>query len=311
MFEPSYIRLWREGILQERTRQAVEMLRDCAICPRECHVDRLAGERGFCETGRRAIVSSFNAHFGEEAPLVGTSGSGTIFFGACNLLCTFCQNYEISHLREGVEVEPVQLAAMMLRLGKNGCHNINFVTPTHVVPQILEGLVVAVENGLRVPLVYNSGGYDKVETLRLLDGVFDIYMPDFKFWDADQAMKFCGAPDYRERATEALREMHRQVGDLELDERNIALRGLLVRHLVMPDDAAHSEEVMRFLAGEISPETYVNIMDQYRPCGEAHKDPSINRRITAAEYEQAVDSARRAGLKRLDSRQRGRRVLFF
>jgi putative pyruvate formate lyase activating enzyme len=311
MFEPSYIRLCREGLLQERALQAVEMLRDCTLCPRECHVDRLAGERGFCETGRRAIVSSFNAHFGEEAPLVGSSGSGTIFFSACNLLCTFCQNYEISHLREGAEVEPVQLAAMMLRLAKSGCHNVNFVTPTHVVPQILEGLVVAAGNGLRVPLVYNSGGYDKVETLRLLDGVFDIYMPDFKFWDADQATKFCRAPDYREIARAAVGEMHRQVGDLETDKRGVALKGLLVRHLVMPNDAARSEDVMRFLADEISTETYVNVMDQYRPCGEAHKDPSISRRITPEEYERALDAARRAGLTRLDSRQRGRRVLFF
>jgi putative pyruvate formate lyase activating enzyme len=309
--DPSYLRLYREGKLQERALQAVEQLRDCAICPRECHVDRLSGERGVCETGRKAIVSSFNAHFGEEAPLVGSSGSGTIFFSACNLLCTFCQNYEISHLREGVEVEPVQLAAMMLRLAKSGCHNINFVTPTHVVPQILEGLVVAVENGLQVPLVYNSGGYDRVETLRILDGVFDIYMPDFKFWDADTAMKFCSAPDYREIAKAAIREMHRQVGDLEMDGKGVALKGLLVRHLVMPNDVAHSAEVLRFLAKEISPDTYVNVMDQYRPCGKASKDPSINRRITAEEFERAMDWARQAGLTRLDSRQRARRILFF
>ena len=310
MFEPSYIRLYREGKLQARALEAVEWLRDCAICPRECHVDRLSGERGVCETGRMAMVSSFNAHYGEEAPLVGSSGSGTIFFSACNLLCTFCQNYEISHLREGVEVEPVQMAAMMLHLAKSGCHNINFVTPTHVVPQILEGLVVAVENGLRIPLVYNSGGYDKVETLRMLDGVIDIYMPDFKFWDAEAAMKFCNAPDYRELAKAAMKEMHRQVGDLEMDEKGVAFRGLLVRHLVMPNDAARSKEVLRFLAEEISPNTYVNVMDQYRPCGKASGDPSINRRITAEEFEQALDWAKKAGLTRLDSRQRAQRIFF-
>ncbi len=285
------------------------MLRDCALCPRECRVDRISGERGVCETGRMAMVSSFNAHYGEEAPLVGSSGSGTIFISACNLLCTFCQNFEISHLREGAEVEPGQLAAMMLRLAKNGCHNINFVTPTHVVPQILESLVVAVENGLRVPLVYNSGGYDKVETLRMLNGVFDIYMPDFKFWGTEAATKFCNAPDYTEFAKTAIKEMHRQVGDLEMDGRGVALRGLLVRHLVMPDDAARSREVFHFLAEEISPNTYVNVMDQYRPCGKASGDPSISRRITPGEFEQALDWARKAGLTRLDSRQRVRRIL--
>ena len=306
MFEPSYIRLYREGALQDRARQALERLRDCALCPRECHVDRLSNERGFCRTGRRAIVSSFHAHYGEEAPLVGSSGSGTIFFSACNLLCNFCQNYEISHLREGVEAEPGQMAAMMLRLAGSGCHNINFVTPSHVVPQILEALVLAVPRGLGVPLVYNSGGYDRVETLTLLDGVVDIYMPDFKFWDGEAAERYCGAPDYVARAREALREMHRQVGDLRLDDRGIAVRGLLVRHLVMPGDAASTGEVMSFLAGEISPDTYVNVMDQYRPCGGARNTPEINRRITGAEYRQALEAARRAGLHRLDDRVRMR-----
>jgi len=245
-------------------------------------------------------VASYNAHFGEESPLVGRSGSGTIFFSSCNLLCSFCQNYDISHLAEGVEVEPEQLAEMMTYLAGSGCHNINFVTPTHVVPQILEGLYIAIEHGLNVPLVYNTGGYDSVETLKILDGIFDIYMPDFKFWDQKMAEKFCNAFDYKEKAVDAIREMHRQVGDLEMNEAGIAVKGLLVRHLVMPNDAANTEEVMKFLADEISVNTYVNVMDQYRPCFSAKDDSIINRRITAEEFEAAIDSAGKAGLKRLD-----------
>ena len=231
MFEPAYLKLYREGVLQERAREAVERLRECRLCPRECGVNRLEGEQGFCQTERRAMVSSAGPHFGEESPLVGSHGSGTIFFSSCNLLCSFCQNYDISHLREGAEVEPGTLAGAMLQLARGGCHNINFVTPSHVVPQILEALIPAVEGGLSVPLVYNTGGYDSVETLKLLDGVFDTYMPDFKFWDNEWAKRFCLADDYRERAMEALREMHRQVGDLEIDEAGVATRGLLVRHL--------------------------------------------------------------------------------
>jgi putative pyruvate formate lyase activating enzyme len=300
MREPSYLRLHRRGELGERIAQGVELLRCCRLCPRECGVDRLSGEKGFCGTGRKAKVASYNAHFGEEAPLVGMFGSGTIFFSSCNLLCSFCQNYDISHLAQGVEVKPEQLAEIMLRLAGSGCHNINFVTPTHVVPQILEGLILAVEQGLDVPLVYNTGGYDNVETLKILDGIFDIYMPDLKFWAKKWAERFCGAPDYREKAVKAIKEMHRQVGDLEIDEKGIAIRGLLVRHLVMPNGVANTEEVMKFLADEISAETYVNVMDQYRPCYKAKEDRLINRRITGEEFQKAIDSARKAGLKRLD-----------
>ena len=300
MSEPSYLRLYREGKLKDRIDKATELLRNCRLCPRECGVNRLSGETGFCQTGRRAKVASYNAHFGEESPLVGRSGSGTIFFSSCNLLCSFCQNYDISHLAEGVEVEPEQLAEMMTYLAGSGCHNINFVTPTHVVPQILEGLYIAIEHGLNVPLVYNTGGYDSVETLKILDGIFDIYMPDFKFWDQKMAEKFCNAFDYKEKAVDAIREMHRQVGDLEMNEAGIAVKGLLVRHLVMPNDAANTEEVMKFLADEISVNTYVNVMDQYRPCFSAKDDSIINRRITAEEFEAAIDSAGKAGLKRLD-----------
>jgi putative pyruvate formate lyase activating enzyme len=304
MNKPSYLKLYGEGKLDERIERALELMEECRLCPRRCGVNRLADERGYCKTGRKARIASYNAHFGEEAPLVGISGSGTIFFSSCNLLCSFCQNYEISHFAEGVEIEPEQLAAIMLRLQHKGCHNINVVTPTHIVPQILEGLTIAIENGLDVPLVYNSGGYDSVETLKILDGIVDIYMPDFKFWDETWSKRFCASPDYRERAEEALREMHRQVGDLEADEREIATRGLLVRHLVMPNDVASTEAVMTFLAKEISPNTYVNVMDQYRPCYRGKDDETINRSITQSEFQNALDFAKKAGLERLDNRVR-------
>jgi putative pyruvate formate lyase activating enzyme len=309
LMEPSYLQSYREGMLAERVEKALSLMESCRLCPRDCGVNRLEEERGFCETGRRARVASYNAHFGEEAPLVGHHGSGTIFLSSCNLLCSFCQNYEISHLREGVEVEPQQMAAMMLQLAEAGCHNINFVTPTHVIPQILEALVHAVEGGLSIPLVYNSSGYDRRETLELLEGIFDIYMPDFKFWDARWSERYCDALDYREVAVEAIKEMHRQVGDLVTDDDGVALRGLLVRHLVMPNKVADTEKVVAFLAEEISPNTYVNIMDQYRPCGDAHKDEFINRRLSAGEFRAAMDAAGKAGLKRLDPRERMRFIL--
>ncbi len=306
--EPSYLKLFGEGELSGRMEKAIALMASCRLCPRECEVNRLEGELGYCETGRKARVSSYNAHFGEESPLVGRHGSGTIFVSSCNLLCSFCQNFEISHLKEGVEVEPEHIAAMMLQLSERGCHNINFVTPTHVVPQLLEALILAVEQGLKIPLVYNSGGYDKVETLELLDGVFDIYMPDFKFWDGKWAERYCEAPDYPEVAMRALKEMHRQVGDLIIDDQGLANRGLLVRHLVMPDNIAGSEKVFEFLVREISANTYVNVMDQYRPCGEAHQDEHINRRLSSQEFRDTTEMARKAGLTRLDPRDRIRLV---
>jgi putative pyruvate formate lyase activating enzyme len=309
MMEPSYIKLYEEGALEERTEKALAILEECRLCPRNCGVNRLEGEKGFCETGRKARVASYNAHFGEESPLVGSHGSGTIFISSCNLLCSFCQNYEISHEREGVDVEPEQMAHMMNQLYQMGCHNINIVTPSHVVPQLLEALPIAIEKGLKIPLVYNSSGYDSVRTLRLLEGIFDIYMPDFKFWDGAFAERYCQAPDYREVAVEAVREMHRQVGDLVVDDRGVALRGLIVRHLVMPDRVAGTGEIVRFLAEEISPNTYVNVMDQYRPCGAAHRDSLIKRRLSSQEFREAMEMARKAGLKRLDPRDRIR-VLF-
>jgi putative pyruvate formate lyase activating enzyme len=301
MREPSYLKLYREGKLQDRVDRALELMRECSLCPRECHVDRLSGELGFCRTGEKARVASLHAHFGEESPLVGTNGSGTIFFRSCNLLCCFCQNYDISHDAEGGEVGPKDLADMMLSLQRRGCHNINFVTPSHVVPQILQGLFIAIERDLKVPLVYNTGGYDKVETLSILEDIFDIYMPDFKFWETRWSEKFCKAPDYRNIATAAIKEMHRQVGDLLIDESGIAEKGLLVRHLVMPNDVSNTKEVMTFLADKISEDTYVNVMDQYHPCGKATLDPVINRRLTMKEYVEAVRRTREAGLHRLDS----------
>ena len=308
MFIPSYIEACHTGRLADSIRKLYQILGCCRLCPRNCEVNRLEDEKGICRTGRSAIVSSFNPHFGEEDPLVGTGGSGTIFITNCNLLCVFCQNWEISHLGEGSEVDSKTLAGMMLQLQRQGCHNINFVTPTHVVPQILDALAYAVDGGLNVPLVYNTGGYDSVETLKLLEGIFDIYMPDFKFWDPEMARRYLKAPDYPERARDAIREMHRQVGDLTLDDKGIAQKGVLLRHLVMPGGVAGTREIMRFIAGEISPDTYVNIMDQYRPCGNAHKYPPLDRCIANDEYEEALRAAREEGIRRFDRQERRMRI---
>lgn len=306
--EPSYLESHRTGVLAERVDAALALMKECSLCPRECGINRLDDETGYCRTGRRAKVASYNAHFGEESPLVGTNGSGTIFISSCNLLCSFCQNYEISHLNEGIETGPEQIAAMMIQLADNGCHNINFVTPTHVVPQLLEALIHAVEQGLRIPLVYNSSGYDKKETLKLLNGIFDIYMPDLKFWDEKWSDRYCKAPDYKKHAATAIKEMHRQVGDLVVDENGIARRGLLIRHLVMPGNISGTYNAMKFIAEEISKETYVNLMDQYRPCGEAIGDDFINSRLSAEEFHEARKQARRAGITRLDPGDRIRLI---
>lgn len=258
----------------------------------------MEGELGYCRSGRYARVSSFTPHFGEERPLVGAHGSGTIFMTGCNLGCVYCQNYDISQLGEGREVSPEKLAEMMVCLADGGCHNVNFVTPTHFVPQILEALVPAVELGLSVPLVYNSGGYDSVSTLRLLDGIIDIYMPDAKYGTDEAAMKYSDAADYTGVMKAAIREMHRQVGPLEVDDDGVAVRGLLVRHLVLPEGLAGTAEVVRFLAEEVSPETYLNVMAQYHPCYRAHQFPELSRPITLREYAEAVAVARAAGLDR-------------
>lgn len=302
---PAYCQALNDGILSARVQQSLDALTGCTLCPRRCDVDRTAGETGFCKTGRRAVVASYNAHYGEEAPLVGRNGSGTIFFSHCNLLCNFCQNYSISHLGEGQAVDDDQLAAMMIDLQKAGCHNINLVTPSHVVPQILSAVYIAAKQGLTLPLVYNSGGYDRTETLKMLDGIIDIYMPDFKFWNAETAQDTCNAPEYPEVAQKAIIEMHRQVGDLQIDEASgLAYRGMLVRHLVLPGGLAGTAKVMSFLADELSRDTYVNVMSQYRPCGRAGDMPALAVSLSPMEYEQAVREAKASGISRLDRPRR-------
>ena len=303
-FEPAYLELYRSGALKARVAEAFRRLEACNICARECGVNRRESAKGAaCRTGERAVVSSYAPHFGEESPLVGREGSGTIFFSWCNLMCQYCQNYEISQLGYGQEVEPENLAAMMLRLQSMGCHNINFVSPSHVVPQILAGLLIAAAAGLHRPLVYNTGGYDSLETLKLLDGVVDIYMPDIKYADEAVARRYSKVKNYPAVNQVAVKEMHRQVGDLVTDERGVALRGLLVRHLVLPEGLAGTREVVRFLAEEISPNTYLNVMDQYRPCHKAGSLPPLDRRTTRQEYDEAVQMALDAGLTRLDKRE--------
>jgi putative pyruvate formate lyase activating enzyme len=301
-FEPAYIALWRSGELSRRVEPALKKLADCTLCPRNCHVNRLEDKVKVCKTGRCATVSSYFAHHGEEACLRGRFGSGTIFFSWCNLRCVFCQNYEISWLGEGRTVKPQELAEMMLHLQDQGCHNINLVTPSHVVPQILEALLLAVEGGLQLPLVYNTGAYDSLDSLALLDGVVDIYMPDFKFWDPEKAKRYAKAPDYPEVARQAIREMRRQVGQLVMDQHGLALRGVLLRHLVMPGGVAETVEIMRWIARELGPGTYVNLMSQYRPAGHVtvKEYSEIDRTITPGEFRRVVHAFYSAGLHRLD-----------
>lgn len=290
--------------LPERAKAALARLAACDLCPRLCKVDRLKGETGFCQTGREALVSSHSLHFGEESPLVGRGGSGTIFFAGCNLACVFCQNHDISQeLVDARPLSPHGLASLMLDLQAHGAENINFVSPSHVAAQILEALPIAQAGGLDLPLVWNSGGYDLPETLALFDGVIDVYMPDLKFWDPKVAERLVGAADYPERAREAVKIMHRQVGDLVLDEDGRAVHGLMVRHLVMPGDLASTEHWADFLTVEISQHVYLNVMDQYRPRHNACDHPDIARTISKAEYDAALKAAKRAGLTRLHSKQ--------
>jgi putative pyruvate formate lyase activating enzyme len=295
---PSYLKLFESGELAHRAAQAAELLRECRICPRDCGVNRTAGEIGVCGVDARIVVSSAFPHYGEEPPLVGRCGSGTIFLAGCNLKCIYCQNFTISWEKEGKVVSEEELSGMMLALQRHGCHNVNFVTPSHYVPQILGGVLRAARAGLSIPIVYNSGGYDLVETLQLLDGVVDIYMPDIKYASKKVAADLSKAADYPERSFAAVREMHRQVGNLRIEEDSVASRGLLVRHLVLPNGLAGSEHIFRFLAEEISSKTYVNVMDQYHPEYRAREEPALSRRATPAEYRDAVRSARRHGLHR-------------
>ncbi len=300
-FEPAYLRLYRSGELQHRIRALKEIYKACRLCPRQCGVNRARWEKGVCRSTSRAKVYSVHPHFGEERPLVGRGGSGTIFFSNCNLLCCFCQNWEINHRGDGAYVSDEQLGRMMVSIQERGCHNVNLVTPTHIVPNIVAALPYAIERGLRVPLVYNCGGYESLEAVKLLDGIVDIYLPDFKYTDGAMAAKYSsGASDYPEAAAAAIKEMHRQVGDLVVDENGIALRGLMIRHLVLPENVSGTDKFVKWVAEELGPETYVNIMAQYRPENKAHKFPPLDRRITTSEYRRAIQWAREAGLKRLD-----------
>jgi putative pyruvate formate lyase activating enzyme len=301
-FQPAYLQTAERGLLQTKIAQSKLMLAPCHLCPRDCGSERTKGRQGVCETGDNAIVYSHSAHFGEEKPLVGRHGSGTIFFTNCNLRCLFCQNYDISLQGNGREVTASELAAIMLDLQGMGCHNINFVTPSHVVSQILAALDIAVHDGLRIPLVYNSSAYDSVETLKLLDGIIDIYMPDFKFWDPHVAKLLSKAEDYPEVAQAAILEMHRQLGDLQIDRHGIARHGLLLRHLVLPDDYAGTRQIMRFIANKISVNTYVNIMKQYHPYGQARNMNHMNRPVSHDEYNSALAAAREEGILRFDDK---------
>jgi putative pyruvate formate lyase activating enzyme len=307
-WKPPYLALHRSGELSERAALASHLLLGrCRVCPRLCKVDRLEDEAGLCGIGRHAVVASHFPHFGEEDCLRGERGSGTIFFSGCNLRCVFCQNNDISWRVQGEPAPPEQLAEMMLELQRIGCHNINWVTPEHVVPQILEALPLAVERGLRLPIVYNTSAYDSPESLALMDGIVDVYMPDLKLWTEERARRYLAKRDYSKVASESVKEMKRQVGDLVLDERGLARRGLIVRHLLMPGMIDETEAILRFVAEELGPGTYVNLMAQYYPAGKVGRDgrfEEIDRGVSAQEYEQALSIARELGLERLDPRSR-------
>ena len=295
-----YQSIHRTGELKVRARKARAMLEPCCLCPRKCRANRLSGESGECRVTDRVVVSSYGPHFGEESPLVGRNGSGTVFFTYCHLHCVFCQNYTISQTGEGKPLDSEQLANIMLGLQAEGCHNINLVSPGHVVPYILDALDIAAGHGLNLPLVYNSSGYDAIETLQLLDGIVDIYMPDMKYADEGTAKQLSGVQDCPSINRAAIKEMHRQVGDLIISEDGVASHGLLIRHLVLPNRLAGTEETVRFIAGEISTGTYVNIMAQYRPEYHAHEFPLISRRLLSGEFREALKLAHHYGLHRLD-----------
>lgn len=301
-FEPAYLEPGHAAALKERAAAAVAGLSACTACPRACGVDRARDVRGTCRIGRQVHVSAAFPHFGEEPCLRGTRGSGTIFFSGCNLRCVFCQNEDISQTVAGQVYDAWGLAGLMLALQEEGCHNINLVTPEHVVPQVLEGLAVAVDRGLRVPIVYNTSGYDSVEALRLFEGLVDVYMPDFKLWSPEACERYLGAADYSDCARAALREMHRQVGVLKFTPDGVACRGVLVRHLVMPGLLQESSAIFRFLAAELSPDTFVNIMGQYHPAHRVcdHCFPELERGVLPVEVQQAQHLARAAGLHRFD-----------
>lgn len=304
--QPGYIQALEKGVLQERIKKARQWSAKCCLCPRNCGVNRPEGELGFCRIGRLARVASFNLHFGEEEPLVGERGSGTVFFAHCNLGCIFCQNFDISdNQNQHPEVYPNQLAYIFNQLQQQGAHNINLVTPSHVVLQFLEALEMAAQDGLNIPLVYNTSSYDEIHTLRLLDGIVDIYLADSKFFHEQEARKYADAPDYPHKAREAILEMHRQVGPLQTDDRGIAQKGLMIRHLVMPDNLAGSEEWLEFFAANLSRDTFINIMDQYRPAGNAGTCPELMGRVSGDRVTGLMQKARDLGLTRLDERSSG------
>lgn len=300
-FSPSYLSLYSSGELENRKEQAFRILSSCTLCPWRCRVNRIAGERGQCQTSSVARIYSYMPHHGEEKPLRGRNGSGTIFFSGCNLHCVYCQNAEISQENYGMNVYAEKIAEMMLYLQEKGCHNINLVTPTHVVAQILEALLIAARDGLHLPLVYNSGGYESLDTLNLLEGIIDIYMPDMKYANLDTAYAFSGVRDYPIVNQTAIREMHHQVGDLLINHNGYAERGLIIRHLILPGHIKETYEILKFIRREISENAYVNIMGQYRPEFKAYDYPNLDRPLSETEYEQAIRLAHEVGLNRLDS----------
>ncbi|MCX7944618.1 MAG: radical SAM protein [Deltaproteobacteria bacterium] len=301
-FEPAYIKLHKSGELRRRAEELLKSLKECRLCPRDCGVDRRSGKVGVCRAPYDVFISSFHPHFGEEPPLVGSYGSGTIFFTHCSLRCVFCINYEISHLGEGYKISFEELAKAMLILQKQkGCHNINVVTPTHYMPHILMALDIAASKGLSIPIVYNTCGWEKVEILKYLDGVVDIYLPDFKYYNSEMSNKYsAGAADYPDVTKKAILEMHRQVGVLKMNHRGIAQRGLMIRHLVMPNNVSGSKDVLRWISENLPKDTYINIMSQYTPLFKAKDYPEINRRITRAEYFDVVEEAKRLGFSNLE-----------
>jgi putative pyruvate formate lyase activating enzyme len=293
---PVYLRTKKDGLLDRKIEELASYLKPCVLCPRQCKANRAAGELGFCKAPNNLYISSAFPHFGEESPLVGIHGSGTIFLSHCNLKCIFCQNYDISIYGDGHPCSYNQLAAIMIELQTRGCHNINFVTPTHYVPHLIKALSIAIDMGLSVPIVYNCGGYESLEVIRLLDGIVDIYMPDIKFLNSELSQRLCKAEDYPDRVKSAIKEMQRQVGNLTISARGIATRGLLIRHLVMPSCREDTKHVLRFIREEISKDAFVNIMAQYHPCNKAGDYPEIARRISNKEYGEALDYARELGL---------------
>ncbi len=295
---PSYLNLKRNE-LKERIEILFEILKNCEICPRKCHVNRLEGEKGYCKLGYLPKISAYHPHFGEESVLVGKYGSGTIFMTSCNLSCVYCQNYEISQLRIGKEVSFDELAGIMIELQNLKCSNINFVTPTPQIPGILKSIQIAIEKGLKIPLVYNTNAYDSLDVLKILEGIFDIYLPDAKYSNNKISLKYSNVQDYFEIMKNAIKEMHKQVGDLTLNEEGIAIKGLMIRHLILPNNLAGSEKIFEFIAKEISKDTFINIMDQYWPAYKAYQYPEISRKINEDEFKKIINLAKKFGLRRL------------